>query len=1182
MALTYNLPALDRAGRMDDPDRAGRWETPSDLGGLADSLKIGADRARLGEVKSIPDVWAQVQVFQQALLDTRHPTHLAAVSEWRGLLALLALQPEFSTIYELDLVQVDLTDSEGQARRFRRVLRDLRPMKALTGDGAWDSIGVLLFRERRQGAARFAAGKPTPLGILSPQVLVAAGKSAEQLACAGVPWMTAGLSDPTEARLSDRHLQILAEYAESLIASLREMAPQLDHDLYAALVALLSEFQDDCAEKVTSRAPLRAANIGLNWPAPLFQILEKTRILDATIIRGTTDCAIAVRPAVNDLSVKDLFEKGVILVDPTLAVTLGKSPEAITVWGRHSLAQAANPATYAEIVSEAEAEGWLVVRPDDFFTKELVRFDDATDIPAHGQSFRSALLPLSPLALLVMDPASLAEATELVHRGGEALVRLKLPMGGRARAVHTIERRLPSREDTEERPEDLAIWPNFSDPSWKWNFLHFQYNPKYELKPRFAVTADFIVAEILDVARAQSDRAARVRLWSDPERLSIETERFSGRHSQIKTSRGLLMNRLRFAEAEGNIGELHQLPRGVEAVFFARHDDDGFETPVGMALVRFTELTATAAKATVSVDFGTTNTVVYVDRGGDAKPMVFDERILFPFRVKSQEAERRDNLVEAYTSFFPLKQHLTPFPTVVKLREFLGKLDRDLQKRVDEGRLDDHAFADAIFFVPDFDNFAARQQQLTGENPYLLWTRTDILKFGLKWGETPFERALTARFLRQIMMMAAAELRAGGVRPGNIEWRFSYPQAFTASHRRTLEGALSDAWSTLFGEELGQPQAKFLVKSEGAAAAHYFMLGRGRNQVPAGNLMLMLDIGGGTTDIALWKGQKPCWRNSFRIAGGQFFTQYLANNPEILRMINLDDVAVGLRGDGDGGKRLSASAGLNFVELFVNKPDFTDRFKAGFPRFAATDEGAGLQYCASVALGGMMHYVGLVIQRLEALGEIKPVDLAHISVAFAGRGASLFRLFHDDGDPNSHLAQLIKIGIAAAGYDPEQVAIDILFSSPQEAKHEVAKGLLQVEKERTVGELKFAILGETLHVTGRGDELDLPIDADLSALQGVREFDDPDLAQIQAFLVALRRLTGIRVDLADRGGLRAIKNRLRTALSSELEKLTPDDFEDDAQPIEPPFIIALRELVTLMSLPVAERDRFVELTEKPR
>ena len=35
-------------------------------------------------------------------------------------------------------------------------------------------------------------------------------------------------------------------------------------------------------------------------------------------------------------------------------------------------------------------------------------------------------------------------------------------------------------------------------------------------------------------------------------------------------------------------------------------------------------------------------------------------------------------------------------------------------------------------------------------------------------------------------------------------------------------------------------------------------------------------------------------------------------------------------------------------------------------------------------------------------------------------------------------------------------------------------------------------------------------------------------------------------------------------------------------PVLAPFIIALRELVALMSLPVAERDRFVELTEKPR
>jgi hypothetical protein len=1174
MSLTYNLPALDRAGRMDDPDRAGRWETPGDLGSLADSLKIGADHARMGEVKSIPDVWAQIQVFQQAILDKRHPTHNAAVAEWRGLLALVALQPEFSTVYDLDLALVDLQDSAGQGRRFRRVLRDLHPMKSLIGANAWDTVGILLFRERRHGAARYAASKATPLGLLSPSVLVAAGKGAEHLTCEGVPWMKDGLTDPVKASLSDRHLQILSEYLDGVIAGLGEMSTALDHELYVGLVALLSQFQDDCAERVAVRSPLRDTTVNLKWPSALFQLLDKTKSLDVVAVRGTTDCAVAVRPAL-----KELFPNGVILVDPALAKTLGKPPESLAVWGKHSLAQAVNPATLAEIMEEAEAEGWLVVKPDDFFTHEFVRFDDATDISAHGQSFKSALLPLSPLALLVMEPSAIADATDVVHRGGESVVRLKLALGGRTRAVHTLERRFPSREDTEERPEDLAIWPNFSDPSWRWNFLHFQYNPKYELKPRFAVTADFIVAEIRNLAQAPADRASRVRLWSDPDNLAIDAQRFTGRQSKIETAQGLLLNRLRFAEAEGNIGEIHHLPKGVEGVFFARHDDHGVETPVGLALVRFAELPATAVKATVAVDFGTTNTVVYVEKTGEGTRMVFDERILFPFRVKSREADRRDNLVEAYTSFFPLKQHLTPFPTVVKLREFLGALPPALQDQIDDGRLDDQGFSDTIFFVPDFDNFAARQQQLTGENPYLLWTRTDILKFRLKWGESLYDRALAARFLRQIMMMAAAELRARGIRPRNIEWRFSYPQAFTAGQRRELEITLHDSWVALFGDDASPPQTKFLVKSEGAAAAHYFMRGRGANQTPAGKLMLMLDIGGGTTDVAIWKSGEPCWRNSFKIAGGHFFTKYLANNFEILKMINLDDVAVGLKGD--DGKRLSPVAGMNFVELFVNKPDFTERFRAGYSRFAATPEGAGLRYCASVALGGLIHYVGLVLRRLEALDEIEANDLTKISVAFAGRGASLFRLFHHEGDPNSHLSQMVKIGIAAAGYDPEQVVIDILFSSHQEAKHEVAKGLLNNEEERR-GELKFAILGETLRVRDRKTEYELKIDDDLAGLQAVKEFEDLDLAQLQGFLVALRRLTGIRIDLAQRGGLAAIKDRVRMALTTELRALKPDDFEDEAQPIEPPFIIGLRELVELMSLPVADRDRFVEVTEKPR
>lgn len=64
------------------------------------------------------------------------------------------------------------------------------------------------------------------------------------------------------------------------------------------------------------------------------------------------------------------------------------------------------------------------------------------------------------------------------------------------------------------------------------------------------------------------------------------------------------------------------------------------------------------------------------------------------------------------------------------------------------------------------------------DNIFREWTGAGLLKFRLKWGETQSERALATHFLRQIMMMSAAELVAEGTDPLAIDWRFSYPQAF--------------------------------------------------------------------------------------------------------------------------------------------------------------------------------------------------------------------------------------------------------------------------------------------------------------------------------------------------------------------------------------------------------------------
>lgn len=1176
---TYNLPPIITDGPLAEAKKAGAWTPIDHLDKLADALFIGEKQAERSDVKSIPDPWAQMLVFDRALFDASHPLHTTVLPQWRALIATIALMPEFSAAYTLTAQPVDLEASRRNSL-FARTLLDLEPARVLVPELSWKRPVALMIQERG-GAGAFAFGPGRPLGFLTPTSLVAAGRASEQVRCPDVPWLKDGLSDPIDAALSERQFRILADYIRQMwtrLSARDDLEPRLRGGLAQALEAFHRAANAKAAPEVRGLNP---ATIDLAWPSALHaQVLGATWQFDGTSVPPTeADAAIELSPPA-----RSLF-KGAILVDPDLAETLGKRPESISVWGRHSLADAMRPATFDIIRQEAEAEGWLVIRPSDLFTDSLITLDSQTINEAHPAAFQSALLPLSPLALMLVPGQGLAEALDMSPSSGDAVVRLRLRLqSGRP---HAVRRDLPRADQSKQVlqvPDDLAFWPNFQAPGWRWTFLHFTASINYYMRPRFAVTAEVMASQVRGASLDMSDRARRIRLWSDSSTLAIDDlfgfvpPASALQPERISTVRGttangqqeVLVERIGFTATDQGVAELHHLPGGADAVFFARKTATGDFVPAGMALVRFAQTRSSALEAKVAIDFGTTNTVVYTERNGLRERLAFQDRIVFPFGVRAKQARRREELVGQYLGFFPLQKHETPFPTVAKLREFRPALPPELQARVREGRMHQHGFADNVFFVPNFDGFIARQADLgLSDNIFREWTGAGLLKFRLKWGETQSERALATHFLRQIMMMSAAELVAEGTDPLAIDWRFSYPQAFKPSQHRQLENELRRNWSALFGppgDTTANGRPTFLRKTEGAAAAHVFVT------QGAEKLMLVLDIGGGTTDIALWRDGKPFWRNSFKVAGGDFFTAYLANNPEVLRKIDMSEVSTGL----SEGDPLSTDGRRDFVELYVNKPAFAQRFADNFGLLASEPAGLGLQQVASVALGGLMYYVGLVLGQLVADPDsgLRRADLDRLTVAFAGRGSTLFRQFHTGGS-DDELTQLVRLAIAAAEYNPADVAIQFRFSGPHEAKHEVAQGLLVDRREDPNGnESRLAVLGEDVDVMVEGVETQALATAPLIALQSATEVDRIELAHISRFLIALRKLTDINIDIEQRGALNDIRAKVRQSLSDSLHDLDADAFSDeDAQPFEPPFITALRELVSIMALPLIERDR---------
>jgi hypothetical protein len=86
-------PEMDRDGiQWQEP--VGTWKQGQDivhLATIAEKLVIPLDRENTDMLNSIPTPWSRLLLFESALYNAQHPSHADVLDQWRGLLGLLAL-----------------------------------------------------------------------------------------------------------------------------------------------------------------------------------------------------------------------------------------------------------------------------------------------------------------------------------------------------------------------------------------------------------------------------------------------------------------------------------------------------------------------------------------------------------------------------------------------------------------------------------------------------------------------------------------------------------------------------------------------------------------------------------------------------------------------------------------------------------------------------------------------------------------------------------------------------------------------------------------------------------------------------------------------------------------------------------------------------------------------------------
>jgi|GEM_PF-5160451 len=254
----------------------------------------------------------------------------------------------------------------------------------------------------------------------------------------------------------------------------------------------------------------------------------------------------------------------------------------------------------------------------------------------------------------------------------------------------------------------------------------------------------------------------------------------------------------------------------------------------------------------VGFDFGTSNTNIFYKDATDIRPLALHD---YYFQITDTPPGTREEAI-LFKNFFPPRiprkiEEIKPdFPTLFLL--------------TDRERLSGHSTTSA-----PTEDIAYLQPLRLGK-----WL-TDNLKPNLKWLERAEERKWISSYLRHLIIMLAAEAKVKGVREMEIRW--SYPSAFKKGwilDMHTMWNNLVADCQGLTGIDIRVAQPAHLKDlTESVAMVKYFV--ETQNASPAGdNPGVFIDIGGGTTDIGIWRNNKLMFQTSIKLAGNDIISEY--------------------------------------------------------------------------------------------------------------------------------------------------------------------------------------------------------------------------------------------------------------------------------------------------------------------
>jgi hypothetical protein len=318
----------------------------------------------------------------------------------------------------------------------------------------------------------------------------------------------------------------------------------------------------------------------------------------------------------------------------------------------------------------------------------------------------------------------------------------------------------------------------------------------------------------------------------------------------------------------------------------------------------------------------------------------------------------------------------------------------------------------------------------------------DKIQSNLKWAkkEKGNEKRVRAFFEKIMMLMRNKVLfNKGNLSKTQLVW--FYPSSMKPARKSDLE----NTWNELFHQYFN-PANPAVGITESLAPFYYF---KGTNQLQGGAFkpVVSIDIGGGTTDIVVFKQNKPLLLTSFKFAANTIFgdgyseygaatsngliSKYYPHFENLLATNKLYDLSKVLSSISDKNRTEDLNALFFSIE---DNPKIKDKKLFSYNSLLSKDEDLKIIF---------IYFYAAIIFHIAELMKLKQVELPK-HLVFSGTGSKVLNIISPDRKILSEFSKVIFASVYEKSFDSDGLTIETEKEMPKEV---TCKGGLMLDTE---------------------------------------------------------------------------------------------------------------------------------------